>query len=261
MKPFCPYFLRDRKRAFTLIELLLVMAVVALLAALSLQSISSLQDSGNITAGAYNLSGILENARAYAMSNNTYTWVGFFEESNSVGTRTTTPINVAPPYTSPNVGRLIVCVVAAIDGTKNLTRVDPTSGLTVSNLVALQKLTGIQNLHITNLNTSLAPATGSATQPNTLSGRPVANSFLDNENGAVAAISPYTFSMYNYTFYKTISFSPRGEAELDVPSPTLQHLIEIGLLPTHGGTVNTATKNLFAIQITGLGGVVELFRP
>jgi len=241
-------------------EMLVVMAIVALLAALSLAAISGLQESGNITSSAYNLTGILQNARAYAMANNTYTWVGFYEASGTSPTVAAEPVNVAPPYTTPNVGHLIVCVVAAIDGTKNLTRVDPGSGLSVTNLVAVQKLTSLLNIHITNLNTSLAPATGSSTQPNTLSGRQLANSFLDSED---PTISYYKFTMFNYTFYKTISFSPRGEAIMD-PSTlpeSIQHLIEIGLLPAHGGTLNSATKNLVAIQITGVGGEVKIYRP
>jgi prepilin-type N-terminal cleavage/methylation domain-containing protein len=242
--------------AFTLVELLVVIAIVTILAALSLTALSSLQDSSTITATAYNVSGILENARAYAMANNTYTWVGFYEEAPNTATISSTVVAVQPPYTQAksNVGQVLIGVMASLDGTRNFT--------TTSNLVAVQKLVVIHNLHITNL-TNL---------PNNLTGnlatRPTATSFLDCESSVLNSTASLGFPvLFNYTFYKTICFSPRGEAELDTatsPSTvttTLQHLIEIGLVSTHAGTVNASGANLVAIQITGLGGAVKIYRP
>lgn len=251
---------RQLKRAFTLVELLVVIAIIAFLAGLGLTAIAALQDSGNVTSAVYSLAGILENARAYAIANNTYTWVGFYEQSSSASVATSTsPINQQPPYVAPNVGYLYVAVVAAIDGSKNITRVDPSSGATVTNLLAVQKLVKIQNIHVTNLNVNWVPA-ASSTLTQTLAGRPLADDCLDDENASI--VSPYAFSMFNYTFYKTLSFSPRGEAEMDVTTPgVLQHLIEVGLLPTYGGVINAQTKNIVALQISGLSGNVKIYRP
>ncbi len=40
----------------------------------------------------------------------------------------------------------------------------------------------------------------------------------------------------------------------------VQSLIEIGLQPTHGNAIDNNSKNLVAVQITGLGGVVTIYR-
>jgi hypothetical protein len=36
-----------------------------------------------VTSAAYAIKGVLEQGRTYAMANNTYTWVGFYEEDGS----------------------------------------------------------------------------------------------------------------------------------------------------------------------------------
>jgi len=245
------------KGAFSLLELLVVMAIIAVLVALSVASLGSLQDTGNITSAAYNVSGILENARAYAMSNNTYTWVGFYEEAPNAATTSSTVVAQQPPYTqaNSNVGKVLIGSMASLDGTRTFT--------VSSNLVAVQKLVVIPNLHITNLTALPNNLAG------TLASRPAANSFLDSESTTLNSTSGLGGFpvLFNFTFYKTICFSPRGEAEVDtVTAPTtittsLQHLIEIGLVSTHGGVVNTNSQNLIAIQITGLGGTVKIYRP
>jgi prepilin-type N-terminal cleavage/methylation domain-containing protein len=243
------------KGAFTLVELLSVLAIAAILSVLVVQSIGALQDTGNITSAAYNLSGILENARAYAMANNTYTWVGFYEEAPNGATVSSTVIANPPPYTqaNSNVGQVLVGVAASLDGTRSFT-----SG----NLVAVQKLTVIRNLHIT----SLVPLANNLT--GNLATRTTADSYLDCENTTLNSTSALGFPVIsNFTFYKTICFSPRGEAELDTVNSsstitsTMQHLVEIGLVPTHGGIVNKSATNLVALQISGLGGVVKIYRP
>jgi hypothetical protein len=216
-----------------------------------------LQDSGNVTAAAYNVSGILENARAYAIANNTYTWVGFYEEASNAATTASTLVAQPPPYTqaNSNVGQVLIAAMASIDGTRNFT--------TSSNLVAIQKLVVIRNLHVTNITALPANAAGN------LAGRPAADSFLDSESSTLNSTSALGGfpSMFNFTFYKTICFSPRGEAEMDAAtSPatittSLKHLIEIGLVSTHGGTLNVNGQNLVALQITGVGGAVKIYRP
>ena len=247
-------------------ELLAVLAITIILSFLVVQSIGSLQDSGNLTSAAYNVSGILENARAYAMANDTYTWVGFYEEAPNGPTTSSTVVAQPPPYTqaNSNVGQVLIGVMASLDGTRNFT--------SSANLVAIQKLAVIRNLHITNL-TNTSPtykiAGNLATRPTINSTASTKDSiYMDCESPTLNSTTSLGFPVIlNYTFYKTICFSPRGEALLDTATSTstnsysLQHLIEIGLVPTHGGVVNTSTANLVAIQITGLGGIVKIYRP
>jgi hypothetical protein len=68
----------------------------------------------------------------------------------------------------------------------------------------------------------------------------------------------YRFTVQNYTFYKTIQFSPRGEANINSQS-TLKRVAEIGMKPTHGTTVDTG-RNVVAIQLGGVGGDVIVYR-
>jgi hypothetical protein len=57
-----------------------------------------------VTSAAYTIKGALDTARTYAKANNTYTWVGFFEED----------ISSATPGTA-GTGRLVMSIVASKD--------------------------------------------------------------------------------------------------------------------------------------------------
>lgn len=73
--------IRNRRLlAFTLIELLTVIAIVSVIAVLAVPALSSLRGAGGITKTGSDIAGILEQARGYAMAQNTYVWVGFRKE-------------------------------------------------------------------------------------------------------------------------------------------------------------------------------------
>ena len=63
---------------FTLIELLVVIGIMVLLMALLTPAFTTLKGAGDVTSAAYTIKGVLEQARTYAIANNTYTWVGFY---------------------------------------------------------------------------------------------------------------------------------------------------------------------------------------
>ena len=67
---------RDRN-AFTLVELLAVMCVIAILTAVTVPSILGTTSAGNMNRAVDGISTLLEQARTYAMAHNTYVWVGF----------------------------------------------------------------------------------------------------------------------------------------------------------------------------------------
>ena len=62
--------------AFSLVELLIVIAIVAVLSSLALPAFNSIRGAGGLTKTANDIAGILEQARAYAMAQSTYVWVG-----------------------------------------------------------------------------------------------------------------------------------------------------------------------------------------
>ena len=89
------------RAGFTLLELLIVIGIIALLLVLIAPAFTTLKSAGDVTSAAYTIKGVLDTARTYAKANNTYTWVGFYEENTSAAT----PTNNTPPY--PGKGRVL----------------------------------------------------------------------------------------------------------------------------------------------------------
>lgn len=232
-----------REGGFTLLELLVVMAIIAILMVLVAPAFTTIKSGSDVTSAANTVKAVLDTARTYAMANNTYTWVGFYEEN----TTAITPTNSVPPY--PGKGRLLLAVVSSNDGTDISLNPLPSSRIT-----QIGKLARIEGIHVSDIGT---PAGG---DPNTLDGRPGAP-YSDNatisSDSSNATLS--RFAAQNYTFYKTIRFNPRGETSINSTS-TLNHLGEIGIKPTHGNVVDENNTNRVAIQFTGVGGNVTIYR-
>src|SRR5206468_313140 len=110
----------QRWGAFTLLEMLVVMGIIAILMVLVAPAFTSLKSAGDVTDAAYTVKGVLDTARTYAKANNTYTWVGFYEENVS---------NPSPNSVTPKVGRVLISIVASNDGT---TIYDPSSPLKIT---------------------------------------------------------------------------------------------------------------------------------
>src|SRR5438128_5707635 len=97
-----------REGGFTLLELLIVVAIIGLLLVLIAPAFTTIKGGTDVTSAAYTIKGVLDTARTYAKANNTYTWVGFYEE------------DVSQSSTSPataGTGRLVISIVASKDGT------------------------------------------------------------------------------------------------------------------------------------------------
>ena len=92
---------------FTLLELLIVVGIIGLLLVLIAPAFTTIKGGSDVTSAAYTIKGVLDTARTYAKANNTYTWVGFYEEDVSSGT----------PGTA-GTGRVVMSIVASKDGTK-----------------------------------------------------------------------------------------------------------------------------------------------
>src|SRR5215510_14462486 len=97
---------RRCRAAFTLFELLIVVGIVAMLMVLIAPAFTTIKGGRDVTSAAYTIKGVLDTARTYAKANNTYTWVGFYEED----TTAVTPTNNSPPY--PGKGRVLLSIVA-----------------------------------------------------------------------------------------------------------------------------------------------------
>ena len=264
-----------KPNAFTLIELVVVIAIIAVLTAFLVPAFTNLKGANDLTNAAYTVKGVLEQARTYARVNNTYAWVGFYEENGAI-------VSTNPP--TPGSGRLVLSSVASLDGT---TVYGATPGaIDPAKLVQVTRLIKVENLHLP----LLAIGTGTG---DTFDARPALQfeptagynyARFGELNAASPNTAPYTNSQFpfqypvgnpaptaQYTFWKTLQFSPRGESRINGNNYDVRRVVEIGLLQTRGSAVPTATSgagtstasykgNVIAIQISGLGSIVKLYR-
>lgn len=235
-------------------ELLVVVSIIAILMVLLIPAFTSVKRADDITNAAYTIAGALEQARTYAKANRTYTWVGFYEENASA----TLPTNSTPAY--PGKGRVVIATVFSNDGTKILEDGDPSPALPPNRIAQLGKLIKVEGIHITDIG---SPAGGT---PDTLDGRsdlPYTDGAPFDHFNRLSSDSPdatqFAFTTQNYTFYKTIRFNPRQEANIN-STYKLRHAAEIGLKPTRGDAVDANSKNIVAIQFGGIGGNFKIYR-
>jgi prepilin-type N-terminal cleavage/methylation domain len=239
-------------RGFTLLELLIVMGIIGLLMVLIAPAFTTIKGGTDVTSAAYTIKGVLDTARTYAKANNTYTWVGFYEE------------DVSQPSTNPpavGLGRLVMSIVASKDGTtvydpNNLAAIDPTK------LIQVGKLTKIDNLHLWT-HTDAPSGLGE-----TFDARPnVASAYCIGNSSPPASSSPFQYPVGNpaptaqYTFLKVVQFSPRGETRISNNANSPQRAAEIAFEPTHGAAAPaTVPANVAAIQVNGFAGDVRVYR-
>ena len=89
----------------------------------------------------------------------------------------------------------------------------------------------------------------------------------DNPSGSQVSgdQTKFPFSAQNYTFYKTIRFSPDGEANIN-STYSFKHVAEIGLVQTHGDSAptpptgsGTYSGNAVALQFSAIGGNFKIY--
>ena len=264
---------RERTSAFTLLELLIVVGIIALLLVLLAPAFTTIKSGADVTNAAYMIKGVLDTARTYAKANNTYTWVGFFEEDIS-----------NPP--NAGAGRLVMSIVASKDGT-NL-GADPSSSATgtenwidPTHLTQVAKLVKIDNFHFplfamcasncggdtfdTRPVLQLDPVVGyNASRFGELNGPAPNTAPYDTTNNGLTKF-PFQYPVGNpaptpqYGFRRTLRFNPRGECRIN-STYDVRKVIEIGLLQTHGTAASAPVGNLAAVQVTGFGGSVKIYR-
>ena len=267
--------LRERF-AFTLIELLVVIAIIAILMVLLAPAFTNLKSANDVTTAAYRIKGVLAQARTHAQANNTYTWVGFYEENASTSSTN--------PPTAGN-GRLVLSTVDSKDGTNIYG--SGTGIIDCTKLTQVAALVKIDNVHLPLL--AVGTETGDAdtfdTRP-ALQFDPTAGynySRFGELNAATPNTAPYT-TPYNfqypvgnpcptaqYTFTKILQFSPRGECRVNGDSYQVRRVVEVGLVQTRGSTIPTPTSgagtstasyagNVVALHINGFGSTVKIYR-
>lgn len=229
----------------------------------------NIKSAGDVTNAAYTIKDALERARNYAMANNSYVWIGFYEEDGSAPSAT--------PVAIPGIGRLVISIVASRDGTtiydpnstSNPDPIDPTR------LVPVTKLLKIENLHLPLF--AVGSGTGDTFDMRpTLQFDPGGVGYNDSRFGEINLpgneSAPTTNSRFpfqypvgspapvaQYTFRKTVQFNPRGEGNIN-STYKMRRVVEIGLQSTHGNVTSTNTRNVVAIQFSGAGGNFRIYR-
>ena len=279
----------QRFNGFTLLELLIVVGIMALLLVLIAPAFTTIKGGTDVTSAAYTIKGVLDTARTYAKANNTYVWVGFYEEDVSQPS----PVQAPDPRCTGCVGRLVMSIVASKTGT-NL-GADASSGATgtenfidATQLTQVHKLVKIDNVHLPlfALGTGTGDTFDARPSPTPASDAPFSRFGELNAPGPntapYEAINqgltkfPFQYPLGNpvptwqYRFRRTLRFSPTGECRVN-STYDVRKIVEVGLLQTHGSatppprsgggtTFVTWDGNVVAVQITGFGGNVKIYR-
>lgn len=222
-----------------MIELLAVMAVVALLASVTIPAVSSFRGAGVFERTASDIPDLLSQARAYAMGKNTYVYVGFQE------------VDGVAPTSADGVGRVAVAVVASKDGSRPYAN---TPAPLAGNVTPISKLHYFDNVHLANA--------ADLSNGSTMTGRPSAAIDLAGSTAKTTFQWPVAATA-KHNFSKVIEFDPQGVPRVQKSTTydsSVKNCIEIALVPTVGNAV-ASTANQAAIQIDGVTGAIRLFRP
>ena len=216
---------------------------MALLMSLAMPAFSSMQGAGYLTKAASDIQGVMEQARSYAMANNTYVYVGIEE------------VDGLNPTSSPGIGRVAIAVVASKDGTRPYPQNPNTPGaLNITNIFPLGKALYFDNLHLTNTN-SLSSVGNMARPP------------ADVDLGVSTSLTTFQIPITNtarYNFLDVVEFDPQGTPRYQTNStfdPSIQNYLEIPLVPAHGNVAMTNLANQAAVQIDGVTGAARTYRP
>ena len=268
----------QRKRAFTLLEMLVVMGIIATLMVLVAPAFTNLKSAGDVTNAVYGIQGLLDNARTYAKANNTYVFVGFAEVDSSVDS------SVNPQVTGN--GRVAVAVVASKDGTRHFQYATSGQGsdwqsnyadsskpeYRGGHLVAVGNLQRYENLHFL---VDFGSWTQAAHPTSNMARFQPSNTTYTLGNSGSSSVTPFTWPLgsplasgYQYRFNKVISFDPQGVARIATATNAdeVTTVMEIDFQPSHGTAVPAAPTNQdvgnhAVIQIGPPSGANRVYRP
>jgi prepilin-type N-terminal cleavage/methylation domain-containing protein len=225
-------------RGFTLVELLVVLAIMAILIALGTLGLRGINDSGKFNKAVDEISGILEQGRAYATAQDTYVWVVLYENDPANGPK-----------------EVYAGAYASSDGTDpfNWTASTVTFPPGTFGSTTLTQITRTYHYKGLLLQSSTLPnAPGSPSLPATASTNPPAPNFqitAPSDSGTVALSGASSV-------YWVIQFTPTGAAH-DGPNPI--DSIWLGIQPSLSQTVSDP-HNIASLKVNGLTGLTTVYR-
>lgn len=202
------------------------MSIMALLASATVGTFNRAVD---MNSAAWNMTGMIDKARAYAMAQNTYVWVGFNQAQASTAGKK----------------NVVVFIVASRDGSMTTTS---------TNLVEIGKPLRFENLVLADL--SAQTIGGYANRPTGSSVQSLATS------GTVSPALTLPFNLSKFTANQVLQVDPEGKVEVMVDSTAtdlpLVNWIELGL---ERGVLGSKDKDTAIIQVAGLTGQTRVYRP
>jgi prepilin-type N-terminal cleavage/methylation domain-containing protein len=235
---------RDRDRGFTLIELMVVIGIMGLMLALSAPAISALKGSGDLGKAAGDIQGILEQARSYAMANNTYVYAGIQEQDG---------VN---PTNTVGVGRVAIGIVASKTGMRAYADPSTPGALVSTNLNPLGSVKFFDNVHL---------ASSATVGSNGNMARATMDVDLGTNTNCVTTFNMPPTGTAKYSFSRVIEFDPQGVARCQISSTALdvstKNYFELPLMSARGNVAMTNSSNTAVIQIDGITGAIRLYRP
>jgi hypothetical protein len=223
------------------------MALIAIMMVLIAPAFTTIKGAGDVTSVGYTIKDVLEQARTYAMANNTYTWIGF---AGSIGTNVTGQVTMA--IVASNDGTIYVCANPAGGaplGTDSTTNSSIAVGTGTGSVRQVGKIIRLDNAHVGDTGVPTNDGTDFESRPS------VAAAYRVSSSGDTA----HSFTVQQTTFSRWIQFSPRGEPIVKGGTTKIAQYAEVGLLPTHGSLL-AVTPNIAAVQISGFGGNVRIYR-
>jgi prepilin-type N-terminal cleavage/methylation domain-containing protein len=222
----------SRTVAFSLVELLVVMAIIGILLAVAAPLIPSLLRGNQVDSGINTLSGILEEARETATSGNTYVWVAFTDAPLNSPVGTWVAVIQSQDGTETGINSTVTPSWAASIAVPGNTSTPGTANLQLHSKI--QNLPGIQIVDANKLAATLISQAPASTAATTL-----------YENGQTWNITTLQNPSLNTAsgvsnFNHAIEFTPNGEAHV----PIWDSNIQFGLVPTLGSSTNSALFNI-----------------
>ncbi|MBA3351181.1 MAG: prepilin-type N-terminal cleavage/methylation domain-containing protein [Blastocatellia bacterium] len=221
--------------AFSLIELMVVIVIIAIMTALLVPAFNNINGSRGLTRAITDTSGMLEFARAQAMANRTYVYVGFVNTANSDGN-----------------SELRMGAVISIDGT---------SSTAATNLRPLSKLVKIPNVQTTVYTDLPQSVRDASTDPAT--GRSDQSTNSDYVASSSFPTTGYLSGQFNDSAFNscaTIGISPQGEIlHTSNSAAFFRTTVSIGLVRTHG--TSRVTNDGAIVSYYGGTGQMRITRP
>jgi prepilin-type N-terminal cleavage/methylation domain-containing protein len=227
---------RHRLSGFTLVELVMVMAIMLLVMGFAAPSVVGILKGKKIEQALSTVTGVLEQARMDAATQNTYIWTGF--------------LNVAAKDSSSGVDELWLMTFRGRAGESRI----PAVADDILPVSALQRVEGVNMVETDKLADAVK-----ALLPSPM--RDVASATASETKitwKGTASSAPRDFE-------RILLFTPRGEALWETGSPKALPLSEpnfvVGLARTQNGAVAPNEKDMAFVSVAGVTGRVSVGRP